>query len=106
MWVKVPALRFVEILCLVPRRHFMSKISALLLPFALVLSAVGCSAAAGEEDVGSEESALAGVRLHCASEDHRYNSCEVDRPIRSVRLGRQVSRTGCVQNTTWGFKPG
>lgn len=44
------------------------------------------------------------IELRCASNDFRYNMCQVDTGQGSeVRLVRQVSKTRCIEGRTWGF---
>src|SRR5262245_55859180 len=84
----------------------MKKIIASTFLIASALGAVGCSAdAAGDEITSSTENAFSSTRrVHCSSEQHRDNSCDVDGEIQSVRLVRQYSHASCNEGRSWGYR--
>ncbi|MGA9341811.1 MAG: DUF3011 domain-containing protein [Rhodanobacteraceae bacterium] len=44
------------------------------------------------------------IRVHCGSQNFRYNMCLVDTGRGSdVRIERQLSNSSCVRGRTWGF---
>ena len=44
------------------------------------------------------------IRLRCASQDYRYNMCQVDTGRGGdVRIERQISKTRCVRGQNWGW---
>ena len=52
------------------------------------------------------DQALSTSRFHCASIDHRYNTCRVDTNdgrIVSARVTRQVSSSRCEEGRSWGL---
>jgi hypothetical protein len=46
----------------------------------------------------------AAISVHCASQDFRYNMCQVDTGRgSSVRIARQISKTRCTEGRNWGW---
>jgi hypothetical protein len=44
------------------------------------------------------------IRVRCASNDFRYNMCQVDTGRGSdVKVARQISKTRCIEGRTWGW---
>ena len=52
--------------------------------------------------IGSMRRELPPQVLECGSKDNRYTLCRVD-TARGVAMERQLSRTPCTQNQSWGF---
>ena len=73
--------------------------------FVLLAGACAAGGAVAQESPRTDAVDAAGGRvLRCESEDGRTKTCAGD--IRGgVRLARQLSKTACVEGTSWGYGP-
>ncbi|MGZ3743669.1 MAG: DUF3011 domain-containing protein [Pseudobdellovibrionaceae bacterium] len=41
--------------------------------------------------------------ITCSSSGYAYNTCFIGQPIQYVRLASQLSRSACIEGSSWGF---